>query len=99
VLHVVRSPVISEASAEAIRALATMALANRAEAALSEATVGRGFVPAVSVSVMEPGKVRVSGQVETEGQKANAENVLRTVKGVEAIENVIQVVPPFRTGV
>jgi cytidylate kinase len=99
VLHVVRSPEISEASAEAIRTLETMGLASRAEAALSEATFGLGFLGSLSVSVVSPGAVRVSGQVETEGQKASAENVLRGVKGVEVVENVIQVLPAFRTGV
>jgi len=98
VLHMVRSPEISEASTEAIRTLETMALASRAEAALSEATFGHGFVASLSVAVVEPGKVRVSGNVETEANKAEAENVLRSVKGVESVENAIQVVP-LQTGV
>jgi len=93
VLHMVRSPEISEASAEAIGSLATMALASRAEAALSEATLGHGFAVSLSVSVTEPGKIRVSGNVETEANKAQAENVLRSVKGVDSVENVIQVLP------
>jgi osmotically-inducible protein OsmY len=46
-----------------------------------------------------PGKVRVSGRVETGAQKADAESALRAVKGVEVVENVIEVVPVFRTGV
>jgi cytidylate kinase len=99
VLHMVRSPDISEASTDAIRTLGMLALARRAEAALSEATLGRGFAASLPVSVAEPGKVRVSGRVETEGQKANAENILRSVKGVEMVENVIDVMPVFRTGV
>jgi hypothetical protein len=99
VLHVVRSPAISDASAEALRTLGMLALGSRAEAALSEATFGHRFVPALSVAVVEPGKVRVSGQVDTEGNRADAENVLRAVKGVDAVENAIQVVPPFRSGV
>jgi hypothetical protein len=93
VLHMVRSPEISDASMEAIGALERMALASRAEAALIEATFGQGFVPALSVSVVEPGTVRVSGNVETEGSKADAEKVLRSVKGVVSVENAIQVVP------
>jgi cytidylate kinase len=93
VLHMVRSPEMSEASHEAIGALETMALASRAEAALVEATFGHGFAPSLSVSVVEPGKVRVSGNVETATRKVEAENVLRSVKGVEAVDNAIQVVP------
>ncbi len=93
VVHIVRSPEMSEASGEAIRTLETMALASRAEAALVEATFGHGFSPSLSVSVLEPGKVRVSGNVETEGRKLEAEHVLKSVKGVESIENAIQVIP------
>ena len=93
VLHMARSPEISDASADAIKTLETMALASRAEAALIEATFGQGFVPALSVSVVGPGRVRVSGNVETEGSKANAEKLLRSVKGVVSVENAIQVVP------
>jgi cytidylate kinase len=93
VIHMVRSPVISDASREAISALETMALASRAEAALIEATFGQGFVPSLSVSVVAPGTVRVSGNVDTEGSKADAERVLQSVKGVHAVENAIQVVP------
>jgi osmotically-inducible protein OsmY len=43
--------------------------------------------------VVEPGKVRVSGNLETEGKKAEAEKVLRSVKGVKSVENAIQVIP------
>jgi len=98
VLHMVRSPEISEASADAIRTLGMLALASRAEAALSEAMFGRGLAASLSVSVPEPGKLRVSGNVETEAIKAQAENVSRSVKGVESIENSIQVIP-LQTGV
>lgn len=51
------------------------------------------------MTAVAPGHVRVSGRVETEVQKANAENVVRAVKGVDVVDNVIQVVPAFRTGV
>jgi len=98
VLHVVRAPEITDASTEAIRTLGMMALASRAEAALSEASFGHGFVPALYVSVVEPGKVRVRGNVKAEENRAEAENVLRGVKGVEAVESEIQVVPPLGYG-
>ncbi|MBS1116859.1 MAG: hypothetical protein H6Q87_1243, partial [candidate division NC10 bacterium] len=48
--------------------------------------------------VTEPGKVRVSGNVEMEAIKAQADNVLRSVKGVDSVENAIQVIP-LQTGV
>jgi len=48
--------------------------------------------------VVEPGKVRVRGNVKAEENRAEAENVLRGVKGVEAVESEIQVVPPLGYG-
>jgi len=99
VLHVVRSPAISDASAEALRTLGMLALARRAEAALLDATVGQGFSASLSVAVVEPGMVRVSGDVETPERRAQAENILRSVKGVENIENTIRVIPPRRADV
>jgi cytidylate kinase len=92
VLQMVRSPEFSEASTEALRALDAMALTSRAEAALIEATFGHEFVTALSVAVVAPGKVQVRGTVDTEARKVEAERVLRAVKGVEAVENAIQVV-------
>ena len=92
VLHVVRSPVLSDASADALRTLGMLALARRAEAALMEATGVPRFVSSLSVTVVEPGTVRVSGDVEAAETKATAETILRAVKGVEAIENAIRVV-------
>jgi cytidylate kinase len=99
VVQMVRSPDISEASAEALRILDMLALTSRAEAALNEATLEHRFAVSLSVSVVAPGKVRVSGRVETEGQRANAEEVLRAVKGVDAVENAIELVPAARTAV
>lgn len=97
VLHMVRSPEMSEASHEAIHSLETMGLASRAEAALVEATFGHGFAPSLSVAVVEPGKVRVSGNVDSATRKVEAEKILKAVKGVDAVENAIQVVP-FQPG-
>ena len=92
VLHMARSAEISEASAEAITSLETMALTSRAEAALVEAGFGRGLYTSLAVGVVGPQKVRVSGNVDVPERKARAETVLRSVKGVESVENAIQVV-------
>ncbi len=96
VLHVVRSPDISDASADALRTLGMLALARRAEAALLEAPVGQGFSAAgfsasLTVTVVAPGTVRVSGDVETAEKKTAAETLLQAVKGVDAVENAIRV--------
>jgi cytidylate kinase len=93
VLSMARSPDISDASLEAIQSLEVMALSSRAQAALVEASFEHGHFPLLSVSVVEPGKVQVKGSVEAERCRAEAENVLRSVKGVESVENLIQVIP------
>lgn len=98
VLHMVHSTEISEASTDAVRTLGMLALASRAEAALSEAMFGRGLAASMSVSVPEPGRVRVSGNVETEALKVEALSVVRSVKGVDSVEHAIQVIP-LQTGV
>jgi hypothetical protein len=92
VLHMVRSPEMSDSSVEAMRSLEAMALTSRAQAALIEASFGHGFAPSLSVSVLEPGKVRVSGDVETPERRVEAENILKSVKGIESIENAIRVI-------
>jgi cytidylate kinase len=92
VLHMARSPEISEASAEAVTSLGIMALTSRAEAALVEAGFGRGRYASLSIAVVAPQKVRVSGNVDAPERKAKAETVLRSVKRVESVENAIQVV-------
>jgi len=99
VLQMVRSPEFSEASTEALRALDTMALTSRAEAALIEATFGYEFATSLSVSVVAPRKIQVRGTVGTEARRAEAEQVLRAVKGVDAVENLIEVaqVIPIQT--
>ncbi len=93
VLHVVRSPAVSDASAEALRALGMLALTRRAEAALLEASVGQAFSASLSVTAVEPGVVRVTGEVDTPGRRSEAERILRNVKGVEAVENAVRVAP------
>ena len=92
IVRMVQSGEISDASQEAVIALETMALSSRAEAALIEATFGHGFLPSLSVSVVAPGSLRVTGNVNTEESKADAEKVLRSVKGVHTVENDIHVV-------
>ncbi|HTX52884.1 MAG TPA: cytidylate kinase family protein [Candidatus Baltobacteraceae bacterium] len=92
VVQLVRAPDFPEVPPEAVRSLDTLALTSRAEAALIEAAFGQGLVSPLSVAVVAPGTVRVSGEVETLARKAEAERILRTVRGVDAVENALQVV-------
>jgi cytidylate kinase len=99
VVHVARSSEIAEASADAVRSLEVLGLSSRVDAALTEAGIISGRVSpgslssAVAASVVEPGVVRLSGQVETEEHRAEVERVLRSVVGVQSVENDIRVLP------
>jgi osmotically-inducible protein OsmY len=76
--------------------LGLLALTRRAEAALLEASVGQGFSASLSVAAVEPGVVRVSGDVETSERRDEAERIVRGVKGVASVENAIRVLPRRR---
>jgi len=88
VLDLARSEAIQARSIDAMQSLAMMGLARRAEAALVEA----GFSPAsLSVTVAEGGKVRLTGAVAADSSKRKAEKILKGVKGVELVDNAVQV--------
>jgi hypothetical protein len=93
VVHLARSPHLADSSPADLHALEAKALASRAEAALAAASLGHSFAPTLFVSVVTPGTVRVSGQVDTPLQRTEAERLLKAVKGVSAVENAIQVIP------
>jgi cytidylate kinase len=88
VVHFARSEEIQARSLDAMKSLAMMGLARRAEAALTEA----GFPSAsLSVIVPEPGKIRIMGAAEGETTKTKVEEVLKRIKGVESVNNQIKV--------
>ncbi|MEJ2166588.1 MAG: cytidylate kinase family protein [Desulfobacterales bacterium] len=93
---VARSEDITSCSLDSMQSLAKMALAARAEAAIEEAGLAYGPSLAVNVSVEEIGKVRLEGTVGDEKSKVRAEEVVRYVNGVEAVENRIRVRPADR---
>ena len=91
VVHLARSEEIQARSMDAMKSLEMMGLARRAEAALIEA----GFPSAaVSVAVVEPGKIRLTGIVAVESTKTKVEEILKGVKGIESVDNELQVTPP-----
>jgi len=88
VVHLAGSDEMQVRSYDAMKSLAMMGLARRAEAALIEA----GFPSSLlSVSVTEPGKLQMSGVVQTESTRMQAEDALKGVKGIDSIENRVQV--------
>jgi cytidylate kinase len=96
ILDMARSEEIKTCSIDAMKSLEMMGLTTRAEAALIEAGLTYGPVTSVSIHVEEPGKIRLTGMVENQESKARAERVLKTVKGVNSIDNQIRIVPADR---
>ncbi len=91
VLHLARSEEIRARSTDAMKSLEMMALVRRVEALFIEA--GIGIPPtSVSVSVEEPGKVLLSGFVRSQMDRARAEEILKGIKGIQSIENQIEVI-------
>ncbi|MBA4397498.1 MAG: hypothetical protein C0394_08975 [Syntrophus sp. (in: bacteria)] len=89
VMQIARSEEARTCSIDAMKSLEMMGLARSAEAALIEA--GLQHVP--SVSVTEPGRIQLTGIVSDQEAKAEEEEILKGVRGVQSIENKILVVP------
>jgi len=87
VLHIANSEEIKARSVDAMKSLEMMGLARRAEAALIEA----GLIHGPSISVLEPGRIQLTGLMRQESEKTEAEEILKRVKGVNSINNQIQV--------
>ncbi len=89
VVHLARSEEIQARSTDAMQSLEMMGLARRAEAALVEA----GFSPtSLSAAVVEPGKIGVTGTAAAESTRTRVEEILKGVKGVESVDNALQVI-------
>jgi len=96
IILMARSEDIKVCSIDAVKSIEMMGLTRRAEAALTEAGLTYGPTTSISVSVVEPGKIRLSGLAENQASKTRAEEVLKNVKGVRLIENQIRVMPADR---
>ncbi len=93
VLQTARSEEIKARSLDAMKSLEMMGLTRRVEAVLIEADFPPTFV---SVSVLEPGKIQLTGFVGNQTDRARAEKVLKGVKGITSIDNKIQVIEPHK---
>jgi cytidylate kinase len=87
VLHIAGSEEMKGRSMDAMKSLEMMALGRRAQAALIEAGLRHGPF----ISVLEPGKIELTGTVAEELIKTKTEEILKRVKGVKSIDNQIQV--------
>lgn len=91
ILAMARTDEIKACTADALQSIGMMALADRVEAAITEAGLSWGQTYSVSVSVSEPGKVILTGRVEEEGARKRAEGVAVMVKGVDSVDNQLKV--------
>jgi cytidylate kinase len=91
VFHIAGSEEIKARSVDAMRSLEMMGLARGTEAALIEA----GLKHSLSISVLEPGKIQLTGYVTDEMTKTKAEEILRKVKGIQSIDNRVQKITPY----
>ena len=89
ILHIARSEEIKARSVDVMRSLEMMGLARRAEAALLEAGLSS---TSLSISVLEPGKIQLTGTVSEQSNKKRAEEILMEVKGIKSIDNQTKVV-------
>jgi hypothetical protein len=97
ILTMARSDEIKACSVDAMKSLEMMGLQTRAEAALIEA--GLTYGPAgnyIQVQVEEPGKVLLSGRVDSDVTKKRAQEIVQRVKGAGSVDNRIMIAPADR---
>jgi cytidylate kinase len=97
VRNIARSDIIKACSVDAMKSLEMMGLQTGAEAALIEA--GLTYGPAgtyIQVQVEEPGKVLLTGRVDSDVVKKRAQEVVQKVKGVGSVDNRIMIAPADR---
>jgi len=88
---------IRACSVDAMKSLEMMGLQTRAEAALIEA--GLTYGPAgtyIQVQVEEPGKVHLTGRVDSDVTKKLAQEIVLKVKGTGSVDNRIMLAPADR---
>ena len=97
ILTMARSNEIKACSVDAMKSLEMMGLQTRAEAALIEA--GLTYGPAgtyIQVQVEEPGKVHLTGRVDSDVTKKLAQEIVLKVKGTGSVDNRITLAPADR---
>ena len=97
ILTMARSNEIKACSVDAMKSLEMMGLQTRAEAALIEA--GLTYGPAgtyIQVQVEEPGKVLLTGRVDSDVTKKRAQEIVQKVKGAGSVDNRIMIAPADR---
>ena len=97
ILTMARSDEIKACSVDAMKSLEMMSLQTRAEAALIEA--GLTYGPAgtyIQAQVEDPGKVLLTGRVDSDVTKKRAQEIVQKVKGAGSVDNRIMIAPADR---
>jgi cytidylate kinase len=97
VIQMARSEEIKACSIDAMISLGMMGLQTRAEAALIEA--GLTYGPAgtyIQVQVEEPGKVLLTGRVDSDVTKKRAQEIVQKVTGTGSVDNRVMIAPADR---
>jgi cytidylate kinase/ribosomal 50S subunit-recycling heat shock protein len=92
VLQMGLSEEMKACSVNAMRSLEMMGLSRRLQATLIEAGLIYSKSRSLSVSVLEPGKIRVTGMIASESDKARVEEILKAIPGVQSIEFQVQII-------
>lgn len=92
VLHIARSEEIRACSLQSMKSLEMMGLSRRLQATLIEAGLIFSKSKSLSVSVLEPGKIRLTGMVASEADKTKVEEILKGVPGVESIDVQVKII-------
>ena len=88
VLCAARVDEVQGRTGDVMNSLDMMELAVRVGTALAQAGFPSSYV---SAFVNEPGKLRLTGVVQVPREKSTAERIAKGVKGVESVENRIQI--------
>jgi len=97
ILSMARSEEIKACSIDAMKSLEMMGLHTRAEAALIEAGLTYGPTGTyIQVQVEEPGKVLLTGRVDSDVTKKRAQEIVQKVKGVGSVDNQVMIAPADR---
>ena len=97
ILTMARSEEIKACSIDAMKSLEMMGLHTRAEAVLIEAGLTYGPTGTyVQAQVEDPGKVLLTGRVDSDVTKKRAQEIVQKVKGVGSVDNRIMIAPADR---
>ena len=92
VIRLVHSEAIKVCSINAGKALEMRSLAERIDAVLIEAKLVPSKAVSIFVSVLEPGKIRLTGYAAGEGNKRKVGEALKRVSGIESIDDQMKVI-------